>query len=463
MPEFIHRSRIEAPAEAVFAWHEREGAFDRLNPPWENVRVVERSGGIRDGARVVLRIGAGPAGFHWVLEHRDYRQGRQFRDVQVRGPFRRWEHTHLFLPEGDRACILEDRIVYEAPFGRLGRAVAEPLMRARLKKLFRYRHRVTKRDLEGRIGRGDLEGSETMKVAITGSHGLLGSALTSYLSTRGDEVHAMVRRREQVRDGEIYWNAEEGTVDTGKLAGLDVVVHLAGENIAALRWTDEKKSKIMGSREKGTGVLAEALAGMDDAARPKVLVCASAMGYYGDRGEEVLTEHSSSGRGFLAEVCRRWEAAADPARAAGMRVVHTRMGIVLSPKGGALKTMLPAFQLGLGGRLGDGRQWMSWVSLEDVPPAIVHVIEHGEISGPVNVVAPNIVRNSEFTKTLGHVLGRPTIFFVPAPAAKLAIGEMADEMLLSSYRMDPAVLETSGFQWKHPQLEQALRELLGKG
>ncbi len=299
-----------------------------------------------------------------------------------------------------------------------------------------------------------------MKVLITGSSGLIGSSLIPFLSNGGHHVTRLVRARPTPDGDEVKWDPEKGEVDRDGLEGLDAVVHLAGESIAGGRWTAERKAKIRSSRVDGSRLLCGALAGLERP--PKVLVSASAIGYYGDRGDEVLNEDSPRGSGFLSEVCREWEAATGPADQAGMRVVRLRIGIVLSDRGGALAKMLLPFRLGLGGRIGSGGQYMSWIALNDVVGAIHHAIITEALRGPVNAVGPSPVVNLEFTKTLGRVLSRPTIFPLPGFAARFALGEMADALLLSSTRAEPAQLKASGYTFREPELERALRHLLGR-
>ena len=248
-----------------------------------------------------------------------------------------------------------------------------------------------------------------------------------------------------------------GTIDTAGLEGVDAVVHLAGESVMG-RWTSAKKARIRNSRVQGTRLLSETIAGLPGP--PGVMVCASATGYYGDRGNELLREESDPGSNFLAGVCREWEAAADPARAAGVRVVHPRFGIVLSPEGGALGTTLPIFKLGGGGRIGSGRQYWPWIAVDDVVGATIHALDSESFRGAVNVTVPDPPTNEEYTKTLGYVLGRPTVFPLPAPAARLALGQVADELLLASQRVEPARLRESGYSYRYPELEGALRYLL---
>ncbi len=297
-----------------------------------------------------------------------------------------------------------------------------------------------------------------MKIGVSGASGLVGEALAVRLKERGDEVIRLVRR--SARRGEIFWNPAEGEIDAEAVGKLDAVVHLAGENIAHGRWTAAKKQRIVESRVQGTRLIAETLAAVSPA--PPMLLSASAIGFYGSRGDEVMEEPASPGEGFLADACRRWEEATDVAKQAGVRVVNMRIGVVLSLRGGALAKMLPPFQWGLGGKVGTGRQYMSWITLNDVVGAIVYLLHQSSLQGPVNVVAPNPVSNAEFAKTLGRAIGRPAFLPMPAAAAKLLFGEMGEELLLSSTRVTPQKLTAAGYQFQHAELEPALRDLLGR-
>jgi uncharacterized protein (TIGR01777 family) len=299
-----------------------------------------------------------------------------------------------------------------------------------------------------------------MRVAITGSTGLVGSEVVTVLSAAGHEVVRLVRRVPAPGEMAVLrWDPMKGEVDAAGLEGLDAVVHLAGENIASGRWNAARKAAIRDSRVIGTRLLCEALAGL--ARPPKTIVCASAIGYYGDAGEDALTEESPAGPGFLPEVCREWEAASGPAARKGIRVVVLRIGVVLSPNGGALSRMLPLFRKGLGGVIGSGRQFVSWVALDDLPLIILHALQCGDLSGPVNAVAPRPVTNREFTEALGMALSRPTPLPVPAFALRLAVGgEMADALLLASARVAPRRLEETGYRFRFPELGGALRHLL---
>jgi uncharacterized protein (TIGR01777 family) len=297
-------------------------------------------------------------------------------------------------------------------------------------------------------------------VAVSGASGLIGSALASSLESGGHRVISLVRRAPRDDEDALRWDPASGAITPVGQSVADAVVHLAGDSIMGLRWTAEKKRRIRESRTTATRLLVRTLTRLPKP--PAVLVCASGIGYYGSRGDEVLTEESGPGTGFLAELARDWEAATATAIAQGIRVVSLRLGVVLSVKGGALATMLTPFRLGLGGVIGDGTQWMSWIALDDVVGAIRHVLATDTLRGPVNAVAPAPVTNAEFTRTLGGVLGRPTLVPLPAFAARLALGEMADALLLTSQRVVPARLQATGYRFRRSTLENALRAALDR-
>jgi hypothetical protein len=297
-----------------------------------------------------------------------------------------------------------------------------------------------------------------MQILISGSTGLIGRALVDHLEQSGHDVVPLVRPESSGAADGVRWAPSRGEIDTEGLEGFDAVVHLAGESINQ-RWTEETKKRIRNSRVQGTSLLAGALAELDDP--PEVLISSSAVGYYGDRGDTWLEEDADPGDLFISQVCREWEAASKVAAENGVRVVNLRTGIVLSTEGGALPQMLPPFKLGLGGRLGDGDQYMSWVTREDAARIVEHLIETEDVDGPVNVCTPEPVTNATFTDTLGSVLGRPTVFWVPASGVRLLFGQMGEELLLASDRMRPTKLESSGFTWAHAELEPALERVLG--
>ncbi len=296
-----------------------------------------------------------------------------------------------------------------------------------------------------------------MRILISGASGLLGKSLTSALHAQGHQTIALVRRAPQAN--EIQWDPNR-PLDPAKLAGCDAVFHLAGKNIAGV-WTKKFKQEVMESRVHGTRTLATAVAeSLRLTGQPRAFLCASGIGYYGNRGDEVLSESSSAGSGFLAEVCRQWEAATSPASDAGVRVVNFRIGVVLARDGGALKPMLPPFRLGLGGRIGSGRQFLSWIALDDVIGAMIFALENQNLRGPINLVGPAPVRNQQFVKALGHVIHRPTIFPLPEFVVRTLMGEMGQELLLTSARAEPTKLTAAGYPFRHTNLEEALRSVL---
>jgi uncharacterized protein (TIGR01777 family) len=335
------------------------------------------------------------------------------------------------------------------------------MIHRRLARAFAYRHRLLQADLRRHAQFADRP---RMKVAISGSTGLIGSALVPFLTTGGHHVIRLVRQIEKgPTDGttSVVWDPAEGKLDPDSLEGVDAVVHLAGENIAKGRWTAAKKVRIRESRVQGTSLLARTIAAMPNP--PRVFFSASAVGYYpDDQGDRRWTEFDQPGRGFLAEVCQAWEAAAQPARDAAIRTIHGRFGVVLSASGGALTTQLPLFRLGLAGKVGPGRQFIPWIELNDLIYAIHFCLMREDVSGPVNCTTPHPVTNRDYTKTLGRVLRRPTILPAPALALKLALGEMAGPLLLSSLRVEPQRLLQLGFAFEHPGLEAALRFTLGR-
>jgi uncharacterized protein (TIGR01777 family) len=453
MPRFVRRARLPVPAAAAFAWHARPGAFERLAPPWQTVRVVERTGGITDGSRLVMAMRMGPLTRRWVAHHTGYVEGREFTDVQAEGPFAAWRHTHRVLPDGPDASVLEDEIDYALPAAPISELLAGGAVDRMLDRLFAFRHARTRDDL----ARHAAVASSPLRIAVTGASGLVGSQLAAFLTTGGHTVLPLVRRAPRPRSDEIAWDPARGEIDAARLDGVDAVVHLAGEPVAA-RWTDAHKARVRASRVDGTRLLATTLARL--ASPPRVLVSASAIGFYGDRGDEPLDERSAPGTGFLAEVCREWEAATEPAAAAGIRVVHPRIGVVLAGQGGALATMATPFRLGLGGVVGDGSQMMSWIALDDLVGALHHLL-FADVHGPVNATAPEPVSNATFVQTLGAVLRRPTMVPMPARAARLLFGDMGEALLLAGARVLPRALLASGFRFLHADLASAMRDELG--
>jgi uncharacterized protein len=441
-----YSSVVDAPLDEVFAWHARPGAFNRLSPPWQPMRVVTEAASLKDG-RATLAL---PGGLRWVAEHQpdSYDPPRRFVDTIAHDglaslPARivvRWRHTHEFEDAGDNRTRVTDRI-------------DTPVPGSALRPMFTYRHRQLADDLAAHR-RAAEHGLAPVTVAVTGSSGLVGSPLAAFLSTGGHRVIRLVRGAARAED-ERRWDPDDP--DPELLAGVDAVIHLAGASIAG-RFTDSQRKAVRDSRIGPTRRLAEL------AARGgTVLISASATGFYGyDRGDESLTEDAEQGEGFLADVVADWEEATAPAERSGVRVVRVRTGIVQSPRGGTLKLMRPLFGAGLGGRLGDGRQWLSWIGIDDLIDIYHRALWDTALSGPVNAVAPQPVHNSEYTQTLARVLHRPAVLPVPPFGPRLLLGEQgARELACANQKVIPARLSQSGHHFRHPDVDQALRHLLG--
>lgn len=449
MTTFTQRSEMPVGVEELFAWHERPGAFERLNPPFDPVEVEQRTGGLEVGARTIIRAKVGPITQRWVAEHTAYERGRMFRDELREGPFHRWVHTHSFEPVSNNTSVLDDSIDYELPFGALGATFGGGFAHSKLEAAFAYRHALTRADLE-RHAR--FAGTRPLTIAVTGSSGLVASSLIPFLTAGGHTVRPVKR--------------SGGRLDALAIDGADAVIHLAGAGVADERWTDARKQELVDSRVAYTKQLIEAIASAKH--RPSVLVSGSAVGVYGSRGDEVLSEASAvgeraaTGPGFLAGLCIDWEAEAMAAKSLGLRVAVVRIGVVLTAAGGALAKLLPPFRAGAGGPTGPGTQYMAWISSEDLIGVLHQALMNDELSGVINATAPNPVTSKEFASVLGRVLSRPAIAPLPSFALKAMFGEMAEGTILAGQRVSPTVLTKAGFQFMHPTLEQALRFTLGK-
>ncbi|WP_040796721.1 TIGR01777 family oxidoreductase [Nocardia higoensis] len=441
-------SVVPGSREEVFAWHARPGAFTRLAPPWQPVTLIAEADSLADG-RAVLGL---PGGLRWVARHdpTGYQPPQRFVDaVAADGlastPVARllpWRHIHEFEQvDADHTRVIDH--------------VDTPIPAAALRAMFEYRYRQLGADLLAHR-RASEHGLSPLTVAVTGASGLVGTALCAFLGTGGHRVLRLVRHSPS-GPGERRWNPD--APDPGLLEGVDAVVHLAGASIAG-RFTDEHKRAVADSRIGPTRRLAEL------AARTgvSVFVSASAIGYYGyDRGEETLTEDADRGAGFLADLVEKWEAATRPAEEAGIRTVRVRTGIVLSPRGGTLRLLRPLFAAGLGGRIGDGEQWFSWIGLDDMVDIYHRALWDDALSGPVNAVAPNPVRNSEFTRVLAQVMHRPALLPVPGFGPALLLGkEGARELATADQRVLAGRLGAAGHSFRYPELEDALRHMLGR-
>jgi uncharacterized protein len=432
-----YSSVVDASRDEVFAWHTRPGAITRLTPPWQPVTVLREAGSLRDG-RAILGL---PGGLRWIADCQPggYDPPNAFADSFPRLP---WRHTHQFSPVGESETLVTD-------------VVETPLPARMLRSMFVYRHRQLAADLAA-LARARAISADPLTIAVTGSSGLIGTALSALLTTSGHRVIPLVRRLPSA--GQRYWQPEDPAPEL--LTGVDAVIHLAGASIGG-RFTAERKNEIRDSRILPTRRLAELAASRPDV---RAFVTASAIGIYGpDRGEEILTEASPRGEGFLADVVAGWEDAATPAAAAGIRTVQVRTGIVQTPRGGMLRLLSPLFEAGLGGRLGTGKQWLAWIALDDLLDIYLRAVLDPGLSGPVNAVAPEPARNIDYTRTLAAVLRRPAVLPVPGLAPRLLLGgEGAREIAQASQYVRPERLIGAGHQFRQPELAGALRHLFGR-
>ncbi|MCG8564082.1 MAG: TIGR01777 family oxidoreductase [Desulfobacterales bacterium] len=439
----------------MFAWHAREGAIQRLTPPWAPLKLVSRQGrGIDKGVKVAFDMKVMGFPCRWEAEHTDHEPNVLFRDRQLKGPFALWEHSHRFYPDGPDGSIMEDQIKFKLPMGVFSLPFYSHAKRE-LERMFAYRHRVLKMDLERYADRG-----EPKRILVSGASGTIGSILVPFLRTCGHEVLRLVRTRGELADDEVFWDPYQGELDLESLSPLDAIINLNGVDISRGKWTRAQKKKIIDSRVKTTALLVEKMTKL--AHPPKAFISSSAIGFYGEGGDTCLTETDMAGDSFISEVCHGWEKASHAAGQAGIRTVQLRIGVVVTPAGGALERMLLPFQLACGAQLSHGRQYVSWISMDDTLGSILHILNHPGIEGPVNLTAPHPVTNREFTQSLGRVLNRPAPIVIPAFVARMLWGRMGEETLLTSARVIPDKLMESGFTFYHNHLTPALRDMLGR-
>ncbi|MGJ3509921.1 TIGR01777 family oxidoreductase [Enemella sp. A6] len=462
MPTLVASTPLAHDRNAVFAWHERAGAFTRLTPPGFG-RVESESPSLRPGATATMRINlpgpklpiGRPVSTRWVARHVEYDPPRSFTDEMTSGPLRSWRHEHDFA-EVDGRTLLIDRVSYELP--RWAR-VAGSSIEQRLGQFFAYRGRALSADLDFHA----RYSGERRTVLIAGASGLVGSQLAALLSGGGHRVRRLVRGRTDPHRDEVFWDPEAGRFDSAVLDEVDVVINLAGHPIAG-RFTPAHLDRVRRSRVASTALLAGALAERAADGRARALINASASGYYGsDRGDELLSEDAAPGTGPLAEIVRAWEEATRPAAEAGVRVACVRTGIVQSPAGGQLGLQLPLFTAALGGPLGDGRQFMPWLAIDDIAYTYAF-LALTDNEGPFNAAAPGIVDGNTYARTLAEVVGRPAWVRVPKFAPALLLGkDGADDFALAGQRMVPERLTAAGFRFGYPNLADALRHVLATG
>jgi uncharacterized protein (TIGR01777 family) len=461
MPIYEHKATFEAPVDQLWAWYDSPGAFRRIMPEWEGIQPVE-AGALVDDAKTRFRIRLGPLRPMWVARHHGVVSGEVFNDVMEKGPFGAWDHEHRFIGINDTSSQLDDTIQWRLPFHPLTFWTAPFTVKGRLKQMFAYRTLRVRNDLERINAFAHLP---RQNILISGSTGLIGLQLCAFLQAAGHHITRLVRPStvlppDAKGDATVVWNDQTGEVISGSLSGFDTVIHLAGAGIGDKRWNAKRKDLIKTSRTVPTAHLANLLAKAEQP--PKAFLCGSAVGYYGNRGDERLTESSEPGDNFLAETCMAWEASATPAIEAGIRTVFLRTGIVTTPMGGALQKLLLPTNLGAGGPVGGGKQYYSWISLDDQIYAIHHLMMKDGCEGVYNLTAPNPVTQKAFAKVLGKVMRRPA--FAPAPgfALRLLLGEMAQALVLDGQRVEPTRLVESGYVFTHNDLESCLRQCLGR-
>ena len=435
MPTARFETPVPFPVGVVRAYHERPGALRRLIPPWDSTEIVEQVGAVAEGDRVVLRV---PPGLRWVAVHHALADG--FSDEMVEGPLGHWRHSHRFVAQGDSTLIV-DEVDY-------GPAIWSPLVGRGLAKMFAWRRGRIAEDLSRHAGQ------RPQRFLLAGASGLIGTQLSAFLRTGGHEVVQLVRRSAGV--GQVEWDPARGRLDPASIEGFDAVISLSGENVAEGSWTPARKDQLRASRLGPTQLIGRTLALLQRP--PKAWVSASAVGIYGSRGDERLDERSAPGAGFLAELCQAWEAAAETVST--VRVVKARIGVVLSARGGALAKMRTPFLAGVGGPIGDGRQYFPWIAMDDAVYALAQLATDERLSGPINLVSPEPARQADFAAALGKALWRPAFFSLPSLAVSTLFGEMGREALLGSQMAVPAAL-TAHFRFAQPTLSATLAHELG--
>lgn len=452
---FTHNSSYPCSAEELYLWHSRNGALERLLPPWETTTVLSKQGGIDPGGRVMLKMHAGLIPFHFHAHHVENVHGKMFRDVQEKGPFSSWSHSHFFEDRNGEAW-LQDRVEYALPGHRLLPEFMHKHVRKSLARMFAYREKTLQLD----IALHNRYSKTPLRILVSGSSGVLGRELIPLLTTGGHQVWTLVRRKPNAEKNEIHWDPEKGVLNEQELPELDAVIHLAGEYIGLGRWQEERKQRVVDSRVNGTNLLARTIATRK--CPPKVFLCASAVGYYGDCQEKWVDESYPEGKDFISKVCTLWEESAGPAQRAGIRTVFMRLGVGLTPRGGGLQRILASAPFGFIRRFGSGKQYISWMSTDDMVSAMLHCLTCETLDGPVNIAAPEPITNLELMRTVAKVTKRPLLFPIPATILTTIYGQMASEILLSGCRVSTKKLQDSGFTFRHPTLEIALRSLLSK-
>ncbi len=452
---YVKKTKINVPVESLFSWHAEKGAISRLTPPWAPLELISRTGeGIEKGVKVKFIIKLFKIPMVWEAEHVFFEENKVFIDQQTKGPFAYWKHTHNFVKDSETTSIMEDRVEFRLPMGILSRPFYG-YAKKEFERMFSYRHRVLKHDLENHIKK-----PLGKRVLISGASGTIGSSLVPFLRTCGHHVFRLVRHENRLKSDEIFWDPYKGILDLEQHEPFDAIINLNGVDISRGKWTEDQKKKITDSRTIPTKFLVDKMLSLNQ--KPSTFISSSAIGFYGDADQSILTEADDFGECFISKVCSEWEQASYNAQEAGIRTIQLRIGVVLTPAGGALQRMELPFKMGCGVRLSHGKQYMSWISLDDALSGILHMLNNKKIHGPVNLTAPTPVTNSEFSRCLANVFSKKVFFVLPHFLVKALWGEMGEETLLASAHVKPEKLLKNGFAFQHETLTPALKDVLGR-
>ena len=461
MPKFVYQAEHDATKEEIWNWYNSPGAFRRIMPEWEGI-IPMNAGALENDDETIFKVGIGPIRQTWVAKHHSVIPGETFADRMMRGPFGAWNHVHRFDSTGAGKTTIYDDVEYKLPLHFVTGWSAGLTVLPRMRQMFKYRSTRVDSDIKQIQATAN---QPRQKVLVSGSTGMIGLQLCAFLETAGHDVYRLLRPKTKLpadvnSEKVIRWNDLTGDVLEGDMNGFDSVIHLAGAGIGDKRWSKKRKQLIRDSRVIPTENLSRVLASLDKP--PKALLSGSAIGFYGDRGSDVLDEKSKSGSGFLAEISSEWEEASSQAKDAGIRVVNLRTGIVVSPLGGALSKLLLPAKMGGGGPVGGGKQIQSWISLDDEIFAIHHLMMTESCTGPYNLTSPNPVPQKKFAKILGRVIRRPAFMPLPGFMIRIMFGEMGKKLVLEGQHVEPSRLLESGFEFTYNDLESCLRNCLGR-
>ena len=461
IPTFNHEYTHKASQKEIWEWYDSPGAFRRIMPEWEGISPIQ-AGALRDGEETIFKVSLGPIKQKWIARHHSVKPGESFADTMVKGPFGSWDHHHQFIPKTDAETVVSDKVNYRLPFHIFTGWTAGFTVLPRMRQMFHYRSTRVTKDLD-RIAQ--YSDKPRQKVLVSGSTGMIGLQLCAFLEAAGHDVYRLLRKQTKLppdvnSDKIVIWDDISGNIINGEMEGFDTIIHLAGAGIGDKRWSKKRKKLIRDSRVIPTTNLANIIAKLD--APPSKLLCASAVGFYGNRGVEVIDESSKPSDDFLSTICQEWENSTKPASDSGVNVIHMRTGIVVSPFGGALAKLLLPAMMGAGGPVGGGKQMQSWISLDDEVYSIHHLMMEESCTGAYNLTAPNPVPQKQFMKVLGRVLKRPAFMPLPGFVLKMMYGEMGKKLVLEGQDVRPTRLLNSGYKFTHTELEDCFRNCLGK-